>query len=245
MALSLVRHGQRVASSTLIAHSADKFDSEPSANSAVNSTVVWLGGESGKFGYIGYAGFVSAMNGDLGSDDLLLRMSGSFGEYQYDTVGTEINIDNLSGDIMLGYQAITNEYIASIYAGVDFQKNTLTPSDPNNSTAGSEVGFKVQGELRLSGNEIAYLNLLGNYSTANSSYFTRARLGFNIGNGLSAGPEFVLLGNDEFDGNKIGGFVNGIQLGDLNMSINAGYAKSDGRGSRNGIYGGVAVSFLF
>lgn len=231
-----------LALSSTVALSADMTDE---TYSSTKSTSVWIGGEAGEFGHVGYAGFVSAVNGDINANDILLRVSGAFGKFEYDAAGTNIEVDQLTGDIMLGYQAVTNEYIASIYAGLDFQDNDLSIADPNNSTAGSKTGFKVQGEYRTRGNENGFISLLGNYSTANKTYFTRARLGVNVGNGIHIGPEVALLGNDEFDGRKIGGFIGGIQLGELNLTVNAGHSSASEENSKEGFYGGATVSFQF
>ena len=213
--------------------------------SAPASTVVWFGAEAGDFGHVGYAGLVTAFNGDLGQDDWLLRISGSFGEFDYTSAGTGIELNSLSGDIMIGYQTVSPDYVASIYAGIDFQDYEATPNDPNNSTIGEESGFKVQGEFTSRGSDIGHLNLIGNYSTANDSYYTRARLGFYLGDGIVVGPEGSLLGNEEFDGTKIGGFIGGLQLGEINLTINAGHQDSDGVGGSDGFYGGIGASVLF
>ena len=127
---------------------------------------------------------------------------------------------------------------------IHFQDNDVSPDDPNNSTIGSEVGFKVQGEFTANASKV-FANFIGNYSTANDTYYTRARLGLNIANGISIGPEGSLLGNDEFDGSKIGGFISGIPLGPLSLSASAGYSEVDGIGSREGAYGGAVASFQF
>lgn len=216
---------------------------EPTAKDT-KSTVVWFGGEIGESANVGFAGLVRALNGDLDTNGILFRISGAFADVEYTSAGTQFDLDAFSGDLSVGYQAVTEGFRASLFTGVDIQDNDVSPNDPNNSTTGTEVGFKVQGEFTANASR-AFVNFIGNYSTANNSYYTRARLGLNIGKGIAIGPEGSLLGNDEFDGNKIGGFISGIPLGPLSLSANAGYSQVDGIGSREGAYGGAVASFRF
>ena len=101
---------------------------------------------------------------------------------------------------------------------IPFQDNDVSPDDPNNSTIGSEVGFKIQGEFTANASKI-FANFIGNYSTANDTYYTRARLGLNIASGIPLGP--------------------------LSLSASAGYSEVDGIGNREGAYGGAVASFQF
>ena len=67
--------------------------------------------------------------------------------------------------------------------------------------------------------------------------------------GLTFGPEGVLLGDESYDGYKVGGLESGLSLGDLDMTVNAGYQSSEGDtpGSNDdsGFYAGVSFSTLF
>ncbi len=87
--------------------------------------------------------------------------------------------------------------------------------------------------------------LIASYSSTYETYFVRGRLGFGIGN-LHAGPEVVLLGNEEYDAIKTGLFLGGISLGSsTTMSINAGYSDTDGNSSSDSVYVGASMSFQF
>lgn len=174
-------------------------------------------------------------------------MFGLYGEYEYRNVvipGGIVNVDQFSGDIMIGYQWVRDLYKTSIYAGVNFQDRDLTPFDPTSRIAGNETGFKVQGEVRTTASASMFASLLGNFSTANDTYYVRGRVGARLGE-IVVGPEGIVLGNEAFDGYRVGAFVGGIPLGHVNMTISGGYSDSDTRGGQDGGYGGVSFSVLF
>ncbi len=214
------------------------------------SSVVFFGGEVGEDGYTGYIGNVTALNGDIGSDGYLLRISGAFGEYEYDNnavAGGEVDNSSRSADLMIGYQTVGVDFISSIFAGVEYRDNDLSPNDPTNQARGGEAGAKFQFEASTRGDG-GFAGVLASYSTAHETYYARGRLGIQE-SGLTFGAEGTLLGDASYDGYKVGGFISGIPLGDLNMSITAGYEESEGNraGSTDdsGFYAGLGFSFVY
>ena len=51
-----------------------------------------------------------------------------------------------------------------------------------------------------------YVGLIGQYSTANRWYWSRARTGYSFGK-VVVGPEGIVLGNIGFDAQRAGGFL--------------------------------------
>ncbi len=208
-----------------------------------NSSVLIFGSEVGLDSLTAYTGLIKAFNGDISKSGYLGRGFISYGNYSYETAavaGGSVDIEALSGDLMLGYQVVGDQAIISGFAGLDIQSNALTPDDPQNSTSGSAHGFKVQGEVRTTDNAPAQASLIASYSGANETYYSRGRVGINVGN-FFVGPEASLLGNEEFDSQKYGAFISGLKISSLDVSVNVGYANSSGSGSSDGAYAGFSL----
>ncbi|KAB7613487.1 cellulose biosynthesis protein BcsS [Amylibacter sp. SFDW26] len=208
-----------------------------------NSSVLIFGSEVGSDSLTVYTGLIKAFNGDLNKSGYLGRGFIAYGDYNYETAavaGGSVDIEAVSGDLMLGYQIVGNQAIISGFAGLDIQSNALTPNDPQNSTGGSAHGFKIQGEVRTTENAPAQASLIASYSGANETYYSRGRIGFNVGK-FSVGPEASLLGNEEYDSQKYGAFISGLKVNSLDVSVNVGYANSSGNGSSDGAYAGFSL----
>lgn len=225
------------------------FMATTALNSAAfaDSTSVFTGVDVGENGYTLYLGGVTALNRDIDSSGVVLRFSTAYGEYDYRTVASptgKVDSDNVSADIMVGYQWISDAMSAAVYVGADYQDVSLSPLDPNNSTEGDEFGAKVQFELFSRGGSMPGSSLIANYSSANESYYVRGRLGFSVGP-VHIGPEIAAMGNEEYDQQRYGLFVGGIKLGQSTyLTLNAGYAEGSGNAS-DGAYGGIGLSVRF
>ena len=235
-----------VGSLGLIGISADAADlNQPVAHGP--STVLFWGGNAKEKAYYLYGGGVTALSGDISQDGLLFRAVLGFGEYKYSTTAVasgKVNGDIFQAEASLGYQIYSDAFRLSGYLGIDYQDNDLSPNDTTNSTRGDEVGAKFQAEVETVHSAPYYASLMGSYSTANDSYWSRARIGYKF-DGFIIGPEGLLMGNNEYDGQRIGAFLGGISLGALNVSISGGYADVDGTQGGSSGYGAIGFSMTF
>lgn len=228
--------------------------------------VLFSGFDVAKDADYAFTGIIYSFNRDIGSDGFVLRVYGSHVDYEYDTTGVpggRVDGDGWQGDVMVGYKVSRGNIWAAGYIGVDYQDHDLTPSDPTNSVSGSEVGFKVAADIAtLREGTPVYFSLSGQYSTAFDSYWARARVGLNRER-FTFGPEGIVLGNDEFDAQRLGAFV----TFDLNLSprmpievtLSGGYQFVDddnngggggggfggGSGGGEGAYGGIVFVTVF
>ena len=197
-----------------------------------------------------YIGGVTALNSDLDKDGFLARALIGAGGYDYSrTPSPSVDGDVISGDIMVGYQKFfgDNPLTASritLFAGIDHQNHDLSPNDPANQVNGSETGFKTQLEAEFKPTKTTQFDILGSYSTAFDTYWVKTQFGCNA-LGVNIGPELAFLGNEAFDQQRYGLFVNQINLvNTLDLGISAGYADSSRRGD-NGLYGEVGLTYSF
>lgn len=218
------------------------FD-QPSAAPPGPTVAIFGGGDVRERSWYTYGGFVFTPFGDLTQDGFLVRGVFGGGEYEYDNPGGEVDGDHINLEGMLGYQMFMDMFRVSVYAGVNVQDHDLSPNDPTNSVEGTEVGFQATGEIETLATSPFYAGFAGTYSTANDTYWTRGRLGWQFEQ-FVIGPEGSLAGNDEYDAARIGGFI-AMQIGSFAVSASVGYADVDGTQGDDSVYGtfGIGTSF--
>lgn len=224
----------------------------PTTSSAA-SMVYFSGFDSAKDADYMYQGAILALNRDIGRDGFVLRAYGSKVDYEYLNGATPTAGDGWQGDLMIGYKASAGRVWAAGYIGVDYQDFKTTPDDLAGRPRGSEVGFKVAGDVATLRNEgPLYFSLSGNYSTAFDSYWVRGRVGANL-HRITIGPEYVRMGNVGFDASRVGGFVTFdlplIPKMPLETTLSIGHqsvdGNSNGSGGGDGTYVGVAFTSVF
>jgi Cellulose biosynthesis protein BcsS len=117
----------------------------------------------------------------------------------------------------------------------------------------------VAAELATSKELPYYFALNGNYSTAFDVYWARARVGL-IRGGVTFGPEGIVFGDEEFNAQRLGGFVSfDVKLlpnWPIEITLSAGHQFVSDTGSNasngtgtvgggEGTYATIVFSFLF
>jgi Cellulose biosynthesis protein BcsS len=164
-----------------------------------------------KNAYFAYTQLFGVLNGDWSRPGLLMEAEIGAGPYNYhspDLSGERVNATLISSDLMMGYHGSIGDEAAywHILLGVDIEDNELHPSDPSNPVGGSQVGFKVAGEIEADDERKFYYDLNGEYTTAYQTYWFRSRVGYRFGT-LTVGPEGTLFGDKTYDSQRIGGFL--------------------------------------
>lgn len=130
--------------------------------------VSYSGIDVAKDAYYSYSGIVVSTKRDLSKSGIMLQGFMGYGGYDYDNpsvTGGNVDGDLLQFSGLVGYMFVRSTGSASVYVGVDYQDHDLDPADPSNEISGSEVGFKVTGDVRHVTDQ-HYLTLEGSYSTA-------------------------------------------------------------------------------
>ena len=203
--------------------------------------------------WYGYAGASTAINGDLYKDGVVARASIGGGQYDYSTVavtGGKVDADVVAVDIMGGYQKYFSlgygQKVSrgTLYAGADYQNHSLSPSDSSARVKGGEYGFKTLAELNLNVTDQISAQLIGSYSTGFNTYWSRERVGYDIGFG-TVGPEFTFLGNKSFDQRRFGAYIGEVSVvKNVKASASVGYSDSLRRG-KDGAYGEISATYDF
>jgi len=216
------------------------------------------------------SGATIALNGDLARKGFIVELYAGLNLYNYrnsDVPGGKVDANVPEFYARIGYQWFMGNLRFETTIGDDFQQTNLNPDDPSNPTRGAENGFMVAAELETNEPKPIYFDLTGEFSTANDSYWSRARTGYKFGD-IIVGPEGIFLGDITFNSQRVGGFftfplkfANNRSLG---ISLSGGYSffePADGRngggdpggaqnfggasGSGNSPYGAVAFSTNF
>lgn len=215
-----------------------------------NSTALWLGvGYEESEAWAVHAGGVWAANGDLDASGFMFRGQLLYVDWEFDRHGDDGDGKGRigRGNASIGYQVAGESIVASLFAGIDYQDVDVDPG--SDTDLDSEVGLIVTGRLATKGQTALPMSLEGNYSTANDSYWARARVGYQFSDWVAVGPEFAVLGDDGLDAYRVGGYA-ALGLTDgIILDLNAGYHDASGsanhQGSDDGLYGGATLVFVF
>lgn len=226
------------------------------------SWVVFSGYDIVKDANYSYQGAIVALNGDLGRDGVMLRVYGSQVNYDFKNGDVPTTGNGWQADAMIGYKVNRGRFWAAAYIGVDYQNFDITPDDKSAGARGSEVGFKVAADMATLRSEgPLYIGLNGEYSTAFETYWARGRVGYNVPGRVTFGPEFIAMGNVDFDATRVGGFVtfdiNLTPKVPLEITLSAGHqfsgnsdnngtsSSTGGLGGSEGTYGSITVVSVF
>jgi hypothetical protein len=195
----------------------------------------------------GYGGGVYGFNGNLNQDGWLLRISGGGGHYSYyRAAGLSQGVNFENGNVAIGYQTFLGTTRLSGYIGADVENDDN--SDPLAQIHGTKWGVRGQGEIYAPFGNVGYVYLLGTMSSVWNSYLALGKVGFNLTNSISIGPEAMALGNDRFDSVRVGPFISFAIMPNVDLIVSGGYSWDTRRDSLNddsGAYGNLHLRALF
>jgi hypothetical protein len=159
-----------------------------------------------------YADFSAALNGDSSRSGFFIEGYGGWGDYHYFNSavrGGRVNAQLTEASGLLGYQVVAGKVVLSASAGVYWQDNNLSPSDPTNPVSGSETDFVTAASIKAPLSERVDLKLNGGYSIANQTYYAKARIGYKFGKSrrFKIGPEGAFYGNENQNAEGVGAFL--------------------------------------
>jgi hypothetical protein len=160
-----------------------------------------------------------------------LRSVASYGRYRYD--GTlPVGVDNVAiefdgeeyfGSALVGYQFHPGgRLIVKLFAGIESDSQSISPHDPNNSVQGSALGLRLQAETWTNLSERYFLSADASYGTAFQEYWALARLGLRLGERVSLGLEGGVLGNEEYNAGRGGGFAR-VNFRAMEVTLSSGF----------------------
>ena len=192
----------------------------------------------------GYAGTDFSLSGDYNSSGWVAGIQAGYGEFSYDN-GTDIDGEVTQLSLAIGYRWVSSDQHFSITVGPEFTDIELDPNDPSNEVEGDELGAKVNLSYGYLHNEVHYLSAMGSYSGNFDSYWSRLGYAYNFSS-FSVGPEVIFMGNEEWEENRYGLSIGGINLGFADLTIAGGHSESKTNGdTEDGFYASAHLNFNF
>lgn len=193
--------------------------------------------------YFGDVGAVFALNRNLDTNGWLVRVRGGAGHYEYNrTLALAQGVDFQVGELMLGYQWFVGASRFSAYLGANVEHHDN--NDPFAVISGTRAGVKGQVELYSALTDRMYFYGLGTLSSAYTSYFAMAKLGYRVWDRVSIGPELAALGNTRYDAVRAGPFLAFDLTPSSQVIISGGYSWDTNRNWLNDNSGGYATIHL-
>lgn len=251
-----MRHGVRVArtrtAGAILAvsaalASAEAFAADPNlearmADTPSFDTVLWWGADLAVRGsdhraYGADAGFVTAINGDIGATGWTI--SGSLGASR--TTAPLSDTNAFSGTLLVGHQWHAPGFYVSLAAGLHYVNNNETPA--GGPTDGDEFGAVFQYGFETKTVEALYIQSYGSYSTAYDQAYFHSKLGYKART-LRFGAEFTAFDDTGSRPTlRYGAFVGDIPITDrLSMVISAGYQHELEALEPDGFYAQIGFS---
>lgn len=142
-----------------------------------------------------------------------------------------------------GYQMTLGAFIMKGYAGIGYENNQLTPTDPGKTLSGGILGGKVGMESWLTLSERFWLSADASYFTATDRYGASTRLGYKPASWLTFGPEAGAFGDKDSDTARAGGFLR-FTMWKTETTLSGGFSGTyDGEDVRP--YGAASVYMKF
>ncbi|MDJ0514555.1 MAG: cellulose biosynthesis protein BcsS [Methyloceanibacter sp.] len=218
-----------------------------SAEGQVPRREVFSGVETGSNYTTVYAGCGYAFGKGFDAPGWRVRAVGAWGAYHYDgalSEGSDYRSTTFNGQVaflaaQVGYQFNQGRTIAKAFIGMEAVDQAVRPFDPSNSVQGTELGLRLTLETWTDISDRWFLSADGAYGTAFQEYWQLTRIGYRLGSILSVGVEGGVLGNQEYDAARGGGFVRG-KFNDLEATVSGGFTGDYLLGDPSG-YASVSV----
>jgi len=211
------------------------------------SSVLFGGFDDRRYSYYGYAGIVTALNGNIAKDGFLIRVMGLYNPYKYySTAVGNVDGKETAFEAMVGYQIYLPGMTARFYAGLEYEGHRLSPDNPFDRNEGDHWGVHVRGEIESPYAARGYYNLHGSYGSATQRYWIRGRAGYNF-SGFIIGPEGLATGNWVTNEQRLGAFLifRNPEVLPFEISFSGGYSTTDETRGGRSAYGTVELQFAF
>lgn len=221
---------------------ADDDTGEDLVAEQVFDTVIYWSGDfnysrSNRYGYGADAGFVTALNGDIGTSGW--TFTGNIGLSR--SVDPGSSSKSFAGSLLFGYQWNAPDYYVSVAAGGQYINNNETPG--GGPTDGDKLGAVFQYVFETNRVDAFYLQSFGAASTAYDQLYFHAKAGYKTAT-LRFGGEFSAFDDEGSRPTlRYGAFLGDIPLGEnVSMVVSVGYQHELDRSVSDGVYATLGFS---
>jgi outer membrane immunogenic protein len=155
--------------------------------------------------------------------------NGNFGQRLYG------NSEEVTG--MVGYEFVQGSASLLLMTGANYVTGS-SQSGPEETTStanpipGNAAGWKSLIEFYANPTDRTMVEAEGQYSTAFREYYTQYEVGYApFAPEIYIGPQAILLGDQNFDQYRVGAFVTGFKIGNVELGVSGGYLHDRQQGS--------------
>ncbi|MEM8575965.1 MAG: cellulose biosynthesis protein BcsS [Pseudomonadota bacterium] len=178
-----------------------------------------------------YAGGGYAFGGGFYEPGWRIRAVGAWGAYDYNRMlfdGSAYSDTTFNGQVaflsaQVGYQFHQGRTIVAGFIGMEAVDQAVSPFDPGNAIQGTELGLRLTLETWTDISDLWFLSADGGYGTAFQEYWQLSRIGYRLGSVFAVGAEGGILGNQEYDAGRVGGFIRGT-FNAVEATVSAGFS---------------------
>ena len=160
------------------------------------------------------------------SEGFALKVMFGGGNYRYisGALGnTEVSGRLLAATILPGWRFVRGKFIATIYAGLDFQNHRLTPDDPSAGCAAAMSDCASTPSSGTSRRRPRWSRPTASISTIDTSYNARFAFGWKVFDRYYLGPEVQgFAAGDNYRQFRVGAHVTGLKYRWFEWSGSAG-----------------------
>jgi hypothetical protein len=223
----------------------------PAKSMSFNSGIDLTGGQKDDSGFVGVS---YSFSGDVRNEGAQIKLNYGLSKFDYlNPVVTSGQVDGRTDVVKAsaGYKFLIEQFELGAYAGLSIIQLNRTPNDfTAKKREGTNTGsyFLLEAENRRARNY--FLSALAEYSSIDSRYFSRMRLGpkFFIGDSwgnISIGPEVAYLGEDNWGLRRYGGYLRYEYAKDFEFWVAAGNSKNTKSVGGDGTYVSMDFNWYF
>jgi hypothetical protein len=177
-----------------------------------------------------------------------IRFSSVDGTYSYidDTTLSRVYGVGQEQSLLFGYEFFNTSGNTSLLLmfGGNVEENRVNAVDPLNPVQGTEFGYKTHAELYSNPTTKTMISGEASYSTAFKSFYSQFEVGYApFKPEVFIGPYMAMLGDEHYAQWRLGGSINGLKFGKLELGFYGGYLHDRDQGS--GAFGGVTTFIRF
>lgn len=206
--------------------------------------VAFAGGATGS-GTSGYAGVVYSLPGAHLGHGLAVRLSLNGGRYHYSSGDQRIKARYLGGEAALVYQLSGQWGWANLSVGPRVTDTRLSPPDPANDRAGTQVDIGVQSDGAYWIVPSWRLDWIGSVAVRDRAYYSRVGLGpvVDTKTATRVGIEAGIQGDPRYSARQAGAFIATRVAANVDAQVSVGLADQERR--RVHPYVALGASLLF
>jgi hypothetical protein len=177
-----------------------------------------------------------------------VRFETADGAYSYIDAPVPLRVYGFGDEfsLLFGYEFFNASGNTSLLlmGGSNVEQNRVNAFDPINPVQGTEFGYKAHAELYSNPTTTTMISGEASYSTAFKAYYSQFEVGYALFKPeVFVGPYMAMLGDEHYSQWRLGGSINGLKFGKLELGLYGGYLHDRDQG--NGVFGGVTTYVRF